>query len=219
MKTHCGIIRDLIPLYVENMLSPQSVALVEEHLKECEDCRCDAEEQKKNERYAAQMNTEYVSQADQIKGFRKKLRTRKIIIIILQIVLFVLIIGGYLFGQMACDRLKPTKIDYGTSELHSLNDRKLAINCVRDMLEKNQEKLYSLVYAGDDYSYYRAAQYSVPPEDIIVVHAVYRAKPYVTELNGFSMYDRGFVLKKDENGDWVSSGGVDWRLMRLHPDD
>ena len=87
------------------------------------------------------------------------------------------------------------------------------------MLEKNQEKLYSLVYAGDDYSSYEASKYSVPPEDIIVVHAVYRAKPYVTELNGFSMYDRGFVLKKDENGDWCVIDSGHWDMMRLHPDD
>ncbi len=39
MKTACEVIRDLLPLYQEHLLSQASVQLVEEHLGECEDCR------------------------------------------------------------------------------------------------------------------------------------------------------------------------------------
>ena len=39
MKLSCDVIRDLIPLYAENMTSAESSALVEEHLKSCADCR------------------------------------------------------------------------------------------------------------------------------------------------------------------------------------
>ena len=39
MKTECGIIRDLLPVYAEKMTSDASTAAVEEHLKECEKCR------------------------------------------------------------------------------------------------------------------------------------------------------------------------------------
>lgn len=40
MKTkHCEIVKDLLPLYVEDLLSAESRALVGEHLLECEDCR------------------------------------------------------------------------------------------------------------------------------------------------------------------------------------
>ena len=38
MKTDCGIIRDLLPLYVDNICSGKSRELVEEHLQECEEC-------------------------------------------------------------------------------------------------------------------------------------------------------------------------------------
>ena len=37
----CGIIRDLLPLYQEGMLSPDSVEFVEGHLKTCPDCRAE----------------------------------------------------------------------------------------------------------------------------------------------------------------------------------
>ena len=39
----CGIIRDLLPLYQEGMLSPDSVEFVEGHLKTCQDCRAERE--------------------------------------------------------------------------------------------------------------------------------------------------------------------------------
>lgn len=39
MNVSCHVIRDLIPLYVEDMLSEDSVQLVETHLEHCEDCR------------------------------------------------------------------------------------------------------------------------------------------------------------------------------------
>ena len=34
----CEVIRDLLPLYVDDVLSPDSRALVEEHLGTCADC-------------------------------------------------------------------------------------------------------------------------------------------------------------------------------------
>lgn len=38
MKTPCGVIRDLLPLYAENLTGEESAALVREHLAECEEC-------------------------------------------------------------------------------------------------------------------------------------------------------------------------------------
>ena len=38
-KITCDIVKDLIPLYVDNVLSGDSKKLVEEHLQSCEECR------------------------------------------------------------------------------------------------------------------------------------------------------------------------------------
>lgn len=43
---NCDIVQDLLPLYAEGMVSPASRALVEEHLKDCPDCRQALEELK-----------------------------------------------------------------------------------------------------------------------------------------------------------------------------
>ena len=39
MKYNCEIIKDLLPLYVDNICSSQTREIVEEHLNECADCR------------------------------------------------------------------------------------------------------------------------------------------------------------------------------------
>ena len=38
MNIDCGIIKDLLPLYAENLCSPQSARAVEAHVKDCADC-------------------------------------------------------------------------------------------------------------------------------------------------------------------------------------
>ena len=39
MKLPCAVTRDLLPLYAENMVEQETKALIEEHLKQCADCR------------------------------------------------------------------------------------------------------------------------------------------------------------------------------------
>lgn len=43
MKITCDVIRDLLPLYAEDLASGDSRAVVEEHLNQCESCRRDME--------------------------------------------------------------------------------------------------------------------------------------------------------------------------------
>ena len=46
MRNECNIIRDLLPLYAENMVSSDTSDFVEEHLKGCEACRKEYEKTK-----------------------------------------------------------------------------------------------------------------------------------------------------------------------------
>ena len=39
MKIHCNIAKDLMPLYIDDVLSEESKAAVEEHLTSCDNCR------------------------------------------------------------------------------------------------------------------------------------------------------------------------------------
>lgn len=49
MKTECSVVRDLLPLYVEDMVSPETAQFVSDHLKECSECRSELESLKEGE--------------------------------------------------------------------------------------------------------------------------------------------------------------------------
>lgn len=66
MNITCEVIRDLLPLYAEDMLSPESTALVETHLAECPSCAQMLEEMKQ-----PPVSVPEVPTAD-LRGFRKR---------------------------------------------------------------------------------------------------------------------------------------------------
>lgn len=39
MKTNCALIKDLLPLYVDDVVSEETKKIIEQHLEECEECR------------------------------------------------------------------------------------------------------------------------------------------------------------------------------------
>lgn len=39
MKVTCNVIKDVLPLYIENMLSDDSYTMVEEHIEQCQECK------------------------------------------------------------------------------------------------------------------------------------------------------------------------------------
>ena len=66
----CGVIRDLLPLYTEDLCSEESKALVESHLKNCSDCRRLKENMKKTEPLP-------VDSGEGLKKIRKELKNAK----------------------------------------------------------------------------------------------------------------------------------------------
>ena len=77
MKNECSIIRDLLPLYFENMVSEDTAAFIKEHLAACPACAAELEamgtRRRIDEAAAAQRETD----ASAINGLKKKLRKRK----------------------------------------------------------------------------------------------------------------------------------------------
>lgn len=77
MKLDCHIVRDLLPLYAENMVSAETAALVKAHLDECCECRKELEEISAEDFAAAESyagkNTEEI---EPLKRFAKKLNVQ-----------------------------------------------------------------------------------------------------------------------------------------------
>lgn len=72
MRNDCSIVRDILPLYIENMVSEETKTFVEEHLASCADCRTEAEKMKKPTEFIPDTN------AAPLKKLKKKLLVKKV---------------------------------------------------------------------------------------------------------------------------------------------
>ena len=80
MKNECSYVRDVLPLYFENMVSEDTAAFVEEHLKTCPGCfsdleamRAETKTEKQDGVTARALDGEALSS---MKGIRRKLRRK-----------------------------------------------------------------------------------------------------------------------------------------------
>lgn len=83
----CGIVKDLLPLYADDVCSIESKKFVSEHLAECDEC------QKELESYSFDVRVTSADEKKAVKSFKKKTE-RKIAIKVIFIVLAVCI-GGF----------------------------------------------------------------------------------------------------------------------------
>ena len=92
MKITCNIIEDLLPLYVDDMVSEDRRKLVEEHLKGCPACRKMQEEMMRENRLTAGIkdgNSVQINktEAESLKKIRRRIRKKRILSVILAVVL------------------------------------------------------------------------------------------------------------------------------------
>ena len=66
----CYIVKDLLPSYIDGMLGEETTAEVEQHLKECDDCRLDYEKMK------SPVKTPLPASTDMEVDFLKKVRCK-----------------------------------------------------------------------------------------------------------------------------------------------
>lgn len=85
MKLSCAVIQDLIPLYVEDMLSEESKQLVEEHLKNCEDCHELVNELQAEEYFPVEQSDQGLRSTQEI--FKKRKRMRGFIAVLITLIL------------------------------------------------------------------------------------------------------------------------------------
>lgn len=71
MRNDCKLVQDLLPLYVEAMVSEETQEFVEDHLASCADCRAEAERLKKPVQFVADTD------ATPLKKLKQKLRLQK----------------------------------------------------------------------------------------------------------------------------------------------
>ena len=105
MRNECNIIRDILPLYVEHMVSDDTTSFVEEHLKSCAECREELTKLKKSTEIADMsepVSTSYVNEAAPLKAVKKRLRRKQVLTILLSFVASAVFIGSAVFVLFIC---------------------------------------------------------------------------------------------------------------------
>ena len=95
MKYPCGIIKDLLPLYVDEVCNEESRQVVENHLTECEACRKYYEAMKATEGYVDKENLEDINMVNSLKTVKNKLNKKIAVIILCVVAAAVTCVGGY----------------------------------------------------------------------------------------------------------------------------
>ena len=174
MKHDCCVVCDLLPLYLEEMVSSETADYIKAHLKSCPDCAAKLErlaKPGKAENIIAQKNKDNSCAVADFKMVKKKFRKNSIITactaVLLALVVFIVCIVN-----------RPVEIDYGTSEVYSKEEMDEVIAAIiNDYFSPDSPcKLYSISYAGDlacqrELEYYnsRAEEGAVYSECIVFI--------------------------------------------------
>ena len=94
MKPECSIIRDLLPLYVEDMVSAETAQYVSEHLNACAECQAEFELFKQGERLEVLKKTP-TEQADTAKPFKRMMKrmNRQFYMLAYSLIIFFVFLG------------------------------------------------------------------------------------------------------------------------------
>ena len=102
MTYPCGIIRDLLPLYIDDVCNEESKQAVENHLSECEKCRNYYNSMKSTEGFVAKENdnSEDMKMANNLKNVKSKInkKIRNIVIGAVAAMAFVIVGVTLLFN-------------------------------------------------------------------------------------------------------------------------
>lgn len=97
-KMNCKIVQDLLPNYVEKLTSEETNSFIDEHLKECENCKSILKNMNKNINLEEVINQD--EKIDYLKGYRKnKIKTIIFVILLTIIIMLSIFITLFIFEK------------------------------------------------------------------------------------------------------------------------
>ena len=128
-KISCNIIRDILPLYLDGVVSDDTEKMVEEHLKECDQCRNEAVKLKQDVVLPASKSVR-LAETEVVKGLKRKLFRKKVLVSAVSVILTIAVLSG-ICSYMA---LTKTCVAYDSGKVQ---------------IQEEDGALY-VVYQGDD---------------------------------------------------------------------
>ena len=94
MKKECSIVRDVLPLYFENMVSEDTAVFVKEHLENCSDCAAEFEQLKSGRQIDRAETPQRRNDANVIAAVKKKIAKRIHKIVVAVCLVFVVLFSA-----------------------------------------------------------------------------------------------------------------------------
>ena len=101
MKTECSVVRDLLPLYVENMVNPETEQYVKSHLEKCPECKAELENLIADESLTIIENKSAanIDEAKPLKRIMKKINRQLYTLSYFLIIFFIFLGFGWTGGE------------------------------------------------------------------------------------------------------------------------
>ena len=206
MKNECDIIKDLLPLYAERMLSESSVSLVEEHLGSCPACADTLKELKAETPELVPAESDPAASAASIKRIKKKVARR--------VIFGVIATALAIFAVIALIKIfEPYTVENLESELYTREELEFAVNDIIQRFDDfKSAKLVSICYLGDEASI-TERQYDKEHTDFLLFGVTYRYRTLaeyfpgniISCLFGYEKY-RFYWYSKTASGEWEFRG-------------
>ena len=94
MKKECSIVRDVLPLYFENMVSEETAVFVKEHLENCSDCAAEFEHLKSGRQIDMAETPQKGNDANVITAVKKKIAKRIFKMVAAVCLVFIVLFGA-----------------------------------------------------------------------------------------------------------------------------
>lgn len=206
MKNECDIVKDLLPLYADGMLSENSAAFVEEHVKECAGCAEALKELKSENPETVPVKRDSAAVGSPIKRIKKKVARRVIIgVVATALVIFTVFALIKIFEPYTVENLE--------SALYAREELEFAVDDIIQRFDGfRSAKLVSIRYMGDDISIIER-QYDKEHTDFLLFGVTFKHRTLaecfpgniISCLFGYEKY-RFYWYAKTESGEWEFRG-------------
>ncbi len=198
MKISCEIIKDLLPLYIDDVCSMESKIAIQNHLSECEDCRKYFDTMKSGESYEEKNNdnSEDKKMADSLKKVKSKInRKHKIIIACSMIAIMVFSSAFYVLATKPIKDipLEDIKVAVNTYDIDEVSSAKVE--------EETDEDAVSFgIYEGEE-GEFKLDIPVMPNADVYVSENAIKTISKVSAVTFSSPYSIRTVEYADKAGD------------------
>ena len=216
MKNDCSVVKDLIPLYAEGLVSAETKEFIYEHCQSCDNCRKLLEALAKSPDEQETNDSKKEKIWSEIAGKERKKKKKKYLTLSLASVIIVtLVVLGFIFLPKPLQKIyyqnQATKYDFTYTQLtftktgFTENDIHAASEAVKNFFEVHfyDRRLLRLAYDEEETTDENKTVYNPNHADAIVFIGDYYLfeDPVAGDSSRLRTNWKWFV-KKDSNGEW-----------------